>query len=238
MTARRTPLLVHLLGAAAASALAAYWVLRLLAPGSSIVVPPAPAVTIREPDAVLAARMFGDVSSGPAASSVNVQLSGVFAAGRDSSAVVSVDGRPSRAVLLGREVAPGVRLVEVRRDGVTLERDGARTQYDVPELSVAKSSSPAPMFRREGDTLTAPSQDVAPGSKPSGTVRSLVNTTPVPAPAGLPAMPAPPGGLGRIAPDEAPTPGRPAQPAPNPPYGTVPGFIPGGGGPPAGGAGG
>jgi len=120
-------------------------------------------------------------------------------------------------VLLGREVAPGLRLVEVRRDGVTLEHDGARTQYDVPALSVAKSSSAAAMFRREGDTLTAPSQDVSsPGAKASGSVRSLVNSALLPASQAAP--PVPPGGVGRLAPDETPMPGRPAQPGSNPPY--------------------
>ncbi|SPE31798.1 conserved exported hypothetical protein [Burkholderiales bacterium] len=237
MTARRIPILLHLLGAAAASALAAYWVLRLLAPAPSIVPPAAPAVAIREPDAVLAARMFGDVSSGPAAASLNVQVTGVFAAGADSSAVVAVEGRPSRAVLLGREVAPGLRLVEVRRDGVTLEHDGARTQYDVPALSVAKSSSAAAMFRREGDTLTAPSQDVSsPGAKASGSVRSLVNSALLPASQAAP--PVPPGGVGRLAPDETPMPGRPAQPGSNPPYIPMPGVAPGSGAAPPGGSGG
>jgi len=219
MTTRRSPLLIHLLGAAAASALAAYWVLRLLAPGSSIVPPAAPAVAIREPDAGLAGRLFGDVSSGPAAVSLNVQVTGVFAAGADSSAVVAVEGRPSRAVLLGQEVAAGLRLVEVHPDGVTLEHDGVRTHYAVPPLSVATSTAPAAMFRRDGDTLTAPSQDPASAAKAPGSARSLLSSTPVPAPLAAP-----------------------AQPAVNPPAGPVPaagpGIVPANGAPPRSGAGG
>jgi len=161
MTARRIPILVHLAGAALASALAAYWALRLIAPAPSMVAPSAPAATFREPDAGLAARLMGDVGSGPMASSLNLQVSGVFAAATDSSAVIAVEGRPARAVLLGRDVAPGFRLVEVRPDGITLEHEGVRTKYVVPAPTLAKATSSAPMFTREGDTLTAPSQEVS-----------------------------------------------------------------------------
>ncbi len=161
MTVRPTPIVVHLLGAALASALLAFWVLRLIAPASPI--PPASTLpaAAREPDAALAGRMFGDVGSGALASLLNVQVSGVFAAGKASSAVISVDGKPPRAVLLGQDLSAGVRLAEVRPDGVTLEHDGARTQYNVPPAEVAKASVPVVTYRREGATLTAPSLDVA-----------------------------------------------------------------------------
>ena len=165
MTARRIPILTHLVGAALASALAAYWVLRLVAPAPSMVAPTAPVASFREPEAGLAARLMGDVGSGPVASSLNVQVSGVFAAATDSSAVLSVEGRPPRAVLLGRDVAPGFRLVEVRPDGITLEHEGVRTNYVVPAPTLAKATSSAPMFTREGDTLTAPSQDASAAGK-------------------------------------------------------------------------
>jgi general secretion pathway protein C len=165
--------LVHLLGAAVASALLAYWVLRLIAPATPAAPASAPAAVAREPDAALAARMFGDVGSGPLASALNVQVSGVFAAGKSSSAVIAVDGKPPRAVLLGQEVAMGVRLTEVRPDGVTLERDGARSQYSVPAAAIAKASAPMTTFRREGATLTAPSLDVgASGKAPAMAVQN------------------------------------------------------------------
>jgi len=210
MSSRPTPILVHLLGAAAAAALAAYWVLRLAAPASPIVAVTASAIAIREPDARLAARMFGDLSNGPAASAVNIQVSGVFAAGRDSSAVIAVEGRPARAVLLGRDVAPGMRLVEVRPDGVTIERDGARSQYAVPPASIAQSSVPSAMFRRDGDTLTAPSQDAPSAAPPAG--RSAATS-----PANL-ASPA-----SRRAAEEPPMPARTPLPAPNAPANPLPG---------------
>jgi len=162
MKLRQTPITVHLLGAAAASALAAYWILKLVSNPVTPVAPVAgPALALREPDPRLAARLFGDLNSGPAAVARNIQVNGVYAAGRTSAAVIAVDGKPSRAVLLQQEAAPGLRLVEVRPDGVTLEVDGVRTDYAVPPVSVARASAPAPIFRRDGNTLTAPMLDPA-----------------------------------------------------------------------------
>ena len=168
MKLRQTPITVHLLGAAAASAIAAYWVLKLLSTPASPVAPLAgPALAVRDPDARLAARLFGDLNSGPAAIARNVQVSGVYAAGKASSAVLAVDGKPSRAVLLGQEAAPGLRLSEVRPDGVTLEDAGVRTNYAVPPLSVARATQSAPQFRREGNSLTAPTLEPAAGGRPN-----------------------------------------------------------------------
>lgn len=166
MTSRRTPLYVHLLGAAAASALAAFWILRLLTPAPPVVPSAAPPVAMRDPDPHLAARLFGDVNGGVVNIARNVQVAGVYLAGRNSSAVIAVDGRPPRLVLLGADAAPGLRLVEVRAGGITLEADGARTDYTVPPLSLARATAPAPLFRREGGVLTAPSQEAAAVGRP------------------------------------------------------------------------
>jgi general secretion pathway protein C len=175
MASRRTPLYIHLLGAAAASALAAYWVLRLLSPAPPVLPAVGAAVVVRDPDPRLAARMFGDVNGGVVVITRNVQVSGVYVAGKNSSAVVAVDGKPPRAVLLGREAAPGLRLVDVRADGITLEGDGVRTDYAVPLPSLAHASAPVPLFHRDGDVLTAPSQDAAVANRPVPPQSPLAN---------------------------------------------------------------
>ncbi len=180
MNLRSTPILVHLLGAATASALAAYWALRLLDPAPHVVpIAPVPVVS-GEPDARLAARLFGDVSSDAGPVARNVQVSGVFAAGAQSSAVVGIDGKPGRAVLLGGELSSGVRLVEVDAASATIEIDGARRRFAVPPLSIAKSSVAAPMYRREGNTLTAPTQEAVDPRAP-GVVLPPPNGLPAPA---------------------------------------------------------
>jgi general secretion pathway protein C len=159
VTTRKTPIWVHLVGAAVACAMAAYWAIRLLAPAPASA-PMAPAAEItRDADPRLAARLLGDASGGQFALASNVQVYGVFAAGKDSSAVVSVDGKPARAVFLGQDLAPGMRLVGVSGDRISIERDGVQSEAMVPPLATARSSAPVAGFRREGNVLTAPSID-------------------------------------------------------------------------------
>lgn len=201
MAKRKTPILVHVFGAAAASALVAYWGLQLAAPAPPAVAGVAAPVPSRDADPRLAARIMGDVNFGAIAAIQNVQLGGVFVAGPQSSAVVSIDGKPARAVLLGQEVSAGTRLVEVRADSITLERDGARSTYAVPPLALAKSSTPVAGFRREGATLTAPSLDTAPSVREPGPRPGMVT--------GMPLQPRPHGGN-----DDAASAFAPGQPMP------------------------
>jgi hypothetical protein len=120
-------------------------------------------------------------------------------------------------VLLGQEAAAGLRLVDVRADGITLESDGGRTEYAVPPVTVAQASAPAPQFRRDGNSLTAPMQDPAavgaPGQRPPGRFTGSVAPTP---PSGMLVPPQ------RGSPDEPS--GRLGQPGP----GAAPGKPPGG----------
>jgi len=228
---RTTPLLVHLLGAALAAALLAYVLLWLTQAPAPMVPAPAGPVPSRDADPVLAARLFGDANGAAAALPDNVQVSGVFVAGRDSSAVLATDGRPARVVLLGRELAAGLRLVEVRPDGVVLESRGLRTRYAVPALPVAQPSTVGASFRREADTLTAPGQEgpvrapapvgaagAAPGAAPAGSVAAQASSA-VPA---LPINPAngtlAPGGGARHPLTEIPV----AHPGQLPPAGAAP----------------
>jgi general secretion pathway protein C len=206
MSQRRTPLWIHLLGAVLASALLAYWVQWLLASAPNLApVSAAPALP-REPDVVLAARMFGDVGAAPAAGLLNVQVSGVFAAGRSSSAVISIDGKPPRAVLLGQELSSGVRLAEVRGDGVTIDQSGARSQYSVPAAPLAQASAPQSLFRRDGATLTAPSIDPGPAGRaaPAAVPSNPIATPPPPNPV---PMAGPRDRSGGILPRRGPPPG-------------------------------
>jgi general secretion pathway protein C len=154
---------VHVVMLAIVCAIAAYWAIRIVTPQPTAAPPPLAAPPPRDPDPVLAARMFGLVQAAPTAVLANVQVAGVFAAGADSSAVLIVDGKPARAYLVGQEVAQGTRLVEVRPDGVTLEGGGGRQELQVPPRQVASlgGAPPPPAFNLTGNTLSAPTQ---PGS--------------------------------------------------------------------------
>ncbi len=161
-TTRSTPLLVHVAGASLASAIAAYWAMRVFTPVP--VLPAAPQPTrAPPPDAALAGRMFGALGGGPALLP-DIRVSGVFAAGPDSSAVIAVGGRQPRAVLLGQEIAPGVRLVAVRADRVVLERAGVRAEFAVPPLAAAQPGGALAPFQRRNGVLTAPEEAPTPTS--------------------------------------------------------------------------
>lgn len=158
---------VHLLFFALVMAIAAYWGVRIFTPAPTAAPPPLPPPPVRDPDPVAAARMFGKVERIQAVTS-NVQAIGAFSAGKDSSAVLSVDGRPARVFLLGQEVTPGMKLVGVTPEAVVLESGGARQEVRLPARAVAAfgGAPPPPNFTREGNSLTAPSVGGPPGARP------------------------------------------------------------------------
>jgi len=164
-------------------AIAAYWAIRILTPAPASQPPPPPPAAMREADPALAARMFGAVQAPPTlASALNVQPLGAFAAGRQSAAVLAVDGKPARVYLLDQEVASGARLVEVRKDAVTIEHGGVRRDFALPALPSVNlgGSPPPPGFTREGMVLTAPS--VASAAQPPSAVPRAAPPRPVPLP--------------------------------------------------------
>jgi general secretion pathway protein C len=68
----------------------------------------------------------------PAPTGIAMRLLGVAAApgGRGGYAVVQLESRETIAVREGDEVAPGVRLTEVRADGIILSRHGVRESLE------------------------------------------------------------------------------------------------------------
>lgn len=150
--------LMHVLMFALVCAGAAYWGIRLLTPAPSLAPPPPPPPLARDPDPVLAARLFGLVQM-PQVTVTNVQVAGVFAAGADSSAVLIVDGKPPRVFVIGQEIVPGTRLAEVRADAVVLETSGgARQEVRAPARPAVAVGGPAPVpaYVRQGNVLSAP----------------------------------------------------------------------------------
>jgi general secretion pathway protein C len=116
--------------AVALAAVLAHWTWVFVTPPAATVNAPA---TTAGPDLALAGRLFGgsDTASMPA-SSGGLRLKGVIAPspGDTASAVFSVGGK-DRPVLLGAEVEPGVKLVEVAPDHAIVSRAGARERIDL-----------------------------------------------------------------------------------------------------------
>jgi general secretion pathway protein C len=199
---------VHLLFFAGVMAIAAYWGIRMFTPAPIAAPPPLPPPPLRDPDPMAAARMFGKVDVVQSVAS-NVQALGVFAAGKDSSAVLVVDGKPARVFLVGQEVAPGMKLVSVTSEIAVLESSGGgRQEVRLPARPIAQLGGlpAAPNFFRDGNTLTAPSSEGAP---------NIPRT--VPMPAARPALPQPP-----PMPPQVPAQQFPSQPAPQMPQQQIP----------------
>jgi len=104
----------------------------------AFVAPPAesrPALSAPAVDIASAARLFGGdsaVAAGPTRGPASFRLKGVVApsAGSVGAAVLNVNGK-DRAILLGAEVQPGVKLEEVGPDHVVISRAGVRERIDL-----------------------------------------------------------------------------------------------------------
>jgi len=181
---------VHAVFLAGVLVIAAYWSIRIFTPAPTSAPPPLPPPPLRDPDPVAAARMFGKVDVVQSVAS-NVQALGVFAAGKDSSAVLVVDGKPARVFLIGQEVAPGMKLVSVTSEIAVLESNGTRQEVRLPTRPIAQfGGMPAlPNFTRDGNTLTAPSSDGAPNVPRPTPPQSRPSFTPPPPPAPQPQTP-------------------------------------------------
>jgi hypothetical protein len=182
---------VHLVFFAAVMAIAAYWGIRIVTPAPIAAPPPLPPPPLRDPDPMAAARMFGKVDVVQSVAS-NVQALGIFSAGKDSSAILVVDGKPARVFLVGQEVVPGMKLVSVTSEIAVLESSGGgRQEVRMPARPIAQLGGlpAAPNFFRDGNTLTAPSSEGAPNI-PRPPPMQAPRPAPQPPPMVAPQMPA------------------------------------------------
>ena len=122
---------------------AAYWTWGWFAPRQ---IPRAPAASDSGGGATVGA-MFGSAAQERTAAmptGIAIRLLGIVAAtgGRRGYAVVELDPRQILAVHEGDDVAPGIRLVEVRSDQVTLERSGRQETLTWPEKNKPAEIAP------------------------------------------------------------------------------------------------
>ncbi|SPA27778.1 putative General Secretory Pathway protein C, type II secretion system [Cupriavidus taiwanensis] len=172
-------------------ALVTYWVLTFSAMRT---LPVPKSARVAQTEAVetgaIATLFGGSAQAGPS----NVQLLGVVAelGGGASAAIVSIDGGPAKAVRMGADLAPQIRLVEVRQRGVVIERNGVRQEIALPLQAAATRGSP-----RAASPLPTP---------PAGAAAPMA--TPMPPPAQAAAQPTP------AQPPRGQPPGQQAQPQP------------------------
>lgn len=128
----------------------AYWTWAWLAPTPEPHTP-STAQPDRHTRAESAHALFGSVQAhqtGNAPTGIAAKLLGVVAAssGQAGFALLKIDTKPATAVREGAEIAPGVRLAEVRADHVVLERNGVRETlaWPKPASTTAPTTATAP----------------------------------------------------------------------------------------------
>ena len=93
-------------------------------------------------DSAAIARLLGASPGG----SGNIRALGVIAEGASGRgvALIGVEGQPARPVRAGDAIAPGVVLAEVQKDGVVIDRSGARQQIRIATKPAAQGILKAP----------------------------------------------------------------------------------------------
>lgn len=188
--------LMHMVMLAVVCAIGAYWGVKLLTPLPTAAPPPVVAPLPREPEPVLAARMFGLVQQPAVQAATNIQVTGLFAAGRQSAALLAVDGKPPRAYVVGQRVSGDTVLAEVSAERVVLDTRGARQELPAPARpAVAQSGGRAgPAYVLDGNVLSPPGNGAGGGRMSSEMVPVPGATRRPAAPAGqIEAVPAQPG---------------------------------------------
>lgn len=169
MSNKITSSLIHIAMLAVVCAIGAYWGVRILTPQPTAAPPPMAAPPPRSPDPMLAARMFGLVQQAQVRAAANIQVAGIFAAGNQSAAVLTVDGKPPRVFVIGQEVTAGNRLTEVSAEHVVLETEGGRQELRVPPprpVASLANGAPARAYSLDGNTLSPMGGGGSPGPAP------------------------------------------------------------------------
>lgn len=193
---KRLPLVLSLLAVIALSASIAYWVLQLYKPPQRPMAA-IPQSSLPDPAPDAGATLFGGqaVAAGPS----NYQLTGVVAAGRDSVAILVVDGQPPRALVVGKEIASGVTVKEVHPKYVMLSEGGVLKRVDLATddkagANLALAAPVANQYQQQPPPPQQPQPQPPPNQQmivPSDAAGST--SVPVPATNGPMEVPLPPG---------------------------------------------
>ena len=209
--------LVSALLIAALAATIAWWATQLLAPRPAI----APAADARgaPPDVSSVGRLFG--LPGPAGSpgGLSMPASSIvvlgLVSGERGAAVLAIDGQPGKPYMVGGRLPGGELLVEVRPDGIVLDRAGIRVTVPAPpprDLSILTAG-------RQGAASGAPPASATQMPTPAAEAGPTGSSAAGPAP-GTTSPPPPGAGPGVVVPQ--PASGIIGAPQPGAPAGAVP----------------
>jgi general secretion pathway protein C len=145
----------------------AYWTWVWLAPNPEPRVPAIPTAAT----GAAALKLFGTAQADRAIAAPTgaaMKLLGVAAATRKAHgyAVVQVGGKDIVAIREGADIVPGIRLAEVHRDRIVLERNGARETLEWPHSGVAAAPSIPTQNVAAAPVAAAPSTPAGPAPSP------------------------------------------------------------------------
>jgi general secretion pathway protein C len=156
---KRVPLLLSLLGVILLAASIAYWILQLYQPPQRPIAA-VPVAQMPDPAIDAAASLFGGQIA--VASATNYQLTGVVAGPSNSVAIIVAEGSPPKALVVGKELSPGITLAEVHARYVMLSDNGVMKRIDLaPDTKGA-----APMGGAPSDNPPPPMSNVNNGATP------------------------------------------------------------------------
>lgn len=151
-----------------------FWAMQLSAP-KPLIAPHGDGQTRRErADVRAASTLFGQPAATPAQAQVpvlgNVQVLGVVAAGRLSSAILIVDGQTARSYAVGESIGPGQRISRIGSDFIVIDDNGKTAQVPAPERgSIAILTAGDAQPRTPSDpSLASPAQPVRGMAMPGG----------------------------------------------------------------------
>jgi general secretion pathway protein C len=199
---KRLPLLTSLFGVILLAGSLAYWILQLYQPPQRPIAA-VPHASMPEPGIDAAATLFGGQVA--TASATNYQLTGIVAAGRDSVAIIVAEGSPPKALMVGKELVPGITLAEVHPRYVMLSDGGVMKRLDL-----AADNKPAAAMGGPG--VAAVPGNSAAGAMPATLAPGATVPEPPMSPGAVPQQPpqnqefASPGDVGQ---HEAPPPANP-----------------------------
>ncbi len=129
----RLPLSWRGLGALVLGVLLAQWSWVLFAPHATAIAAVAERGTVVEAGQLFGVAAASGVKPAEGVALPNVRLFGVFAAGpgKPGFAVLKLDDKRQVGVVLGADVAPGTKLLEIHPDYVLLERAGVQQRVNL-----------------------------------------------------------------------------------------------------------
>jgi general secretion pathway protein C len=133
---KRLPLIINTILFIAICMLLSYWALQIFKPKPRPIAAPAAAEVV-EPAVGQMGNFFG-VSAAQENAPSNYQLKGVIVAAKekDSAAIIVVEGKPTYAIGIGKELSPGVKLQEVHATHIVVSENGIPKRIDLPQNSL------------------------------------------------------------------------------------------------------